>query len=122
MGFYNTELLYKNGVTALTLFIESIEERYKQELLESLTLQTMERDIEYIEISLKSIKGTDFIDINKENDFFEVLTFEKDNEYLTTFSKPNFNFLITLFLSFGIILISVILLEGYKARQSLLKN
>ena len=122
MGGYNTELLYKNGVTALTLFIDSIEERYQAELLESLTLQAMSRDIVYIESSLESIGDMDFININEENDFFEVLKFEVDNEYLTTFSKPNFNFLITLFLSFGIILVSVILLEGYKSRQSLLKN
>ena len=121
-GFYNTEQLYKNGVTSLSLFIESIEDRYNKELLESLTLQSMERDIEYIEVSLNSTLGVDFININAENDFFEVLTFEKDNEYQTTFSKLNFNFLITLFLSFGIILISVILSEGYKSRQSMPKN
>ncbi len=122
MGFYNTELLYKNGVTAINLLIESIDEQYQQEILGSLTLQTMQRDVEYIEANLKSIYEIDFIDMNKENDFFKVLIFEKDNEFKTTFSKPNFNFLITLFLSFGIILVSVILMEGYKFRQSQLKN
>ncbi len=109
-NFFADEKLFMNGVNALKVFISSLNERYQQDILNSATLEMLKKEKNILELQLLANEDSSFISS------IEVLKFSKNNEYLDIVIKPSYIFLIVLFLSIGILIISLILFEGYRAR------
>ncbi len=111
--FFDDEKLYMNGVNALKVYIDSMNNRYEQDILNSPELLALNKEKSIIELQatsneLNKIPLSDFV----------ILEFNENNEYIEISSKPSYIFLIVLFLSLGILIVSIILYEGYISRKN----
>ena len=113
--FSDNQKLYLNGVNALEFFIESMNDLYNDDILNSPKLLSLNKEKNIIELQIASSE------LNKVSlSDLVILEFNDNNQYEKIISKPSYIFLIVLFLSFGIIVVSIILYEGFIARKNFL--